>query len=362
MLNGRLVGGFYMCNIPRYQCIEKLGDCTTALTLAITYITVGRINNPMMYTLLLLSNFNCVFHFYFSHLYLTKILNISIRYWLLADLVGRKRKSYPRNRDSGRGLLHSSVYLYRYGINSASTNFLASSTWAPRIKARSSNFSECFFPLSCISSLGFSIPDLPLIYFIMKVITSSIRNRKSSLEPIREEGNTPVFAKSLTLLIGRCSISATSSNFNRNLSAALGILFISCSIIGNPFIYFIRKVIKSFSRNRLSPLGPMRKLGNIPRLLQFLIVLMWTCNKLAVSLAVSNKSVFSVSLSETSLSGYSVVIPSILDYPFFVDKILPIDTIHDSNYRTVNLTSQKLTEYNSYVTNAYNRANEDGYL
>jgi len=75
MLNGRLVGGDYAFNKIGYQCIGKLGDCTAALTLAITHIIVRGINNPVMYTLLLLSNFNFVFHFSFSHLYLMKILN-----------------------------------------------------------------------------------------------------------------------------------------------------------------------------------------------------------------------------------------------------------------------------------------------
>ena len=99
----------------------------------------------------------------------------------------------------------------------------------------------------------------------------------------------------------------------------------------------------------------MRKLGNIPRLLHFLTVLMWMFNKLAASPAVSKVFVSSASPSEILFSEYSVARPSIPDYPFFVDKILPLDTIHDSSYRTVNLTSQKLTKYNSYVTNAYNR-------
>ena len=55
MLTGRLVGEFYAVNNINCHCIGKLGDCTTALTLAITQLTVGRINHPMMYTLLLFS-------------------------------------------------------------------------------------------------------------------------------------------------------------------------------------------------------------------------------------------------------------------------------------------------------------------
>jgi len=82
---------------------------------------------------------------------------------------------------------------------------------------------------------------------------------------------------------------------------------------------------------------------------------MCTFNKLATSPAVSKESFCSTSPSEIPLSGYSLVRPSIPDYPFFVDKMLPLDTIHNSSYRTVNLTSQKLTKDNGFVTDAYNR-------
>ncbi len=41
--------------ITVYPVIVKLGDCTTELAFAIAGMTIGGINHPMMYTLLLLS-------------------------------------------------------------------------------------------------------------------------------------------------------------------------------------------------------------------------------------------------------------------------------------------------------------------
>ena len=99
----------------------------------------------------------------------------------------------------------------------------------------------------------------------------------------------------------------------------------------------------------------MRKLGNTPRLFHLLTVLVWTFNKLAASLTVSKVSVPSTLPSEILFIGYSAGSPSISGYPFFVDKILSLDTTHDLSYRTVNLTSQELIKHNSYVTYAYNR-------
>jgi hypothetical protein len=89
----------------------------------------------------------------------------------------------------------------------------------------------------------------------------------------------------------------------------------------SPLVYFNRKVIKSLFRNRLSFLDPMRKLGNIPRLLHFLTVLMWMFNKLAASPAVNRVSVSSTSPSEILFSGYSVDRQSILGYPFFAINV-----------------------------------------
>ena len=93
------------------------------------------------------------------------------------------------------------------------------------------------------------------------------------------------------------------------------------SIPSSPLVYFDRKVIKSLFRNRLSFLDPIRKLGNIPRLLHLLTVLMWIFNNLAVSLVVNKVSVSSTSTSETLAARYPVITPSIPGYPFFVDNV-----------------------------------------
>jgi len=95
MLNGRLVGEFYTFNKIGYQCIGKLGDCTAALTLAITHMIVGGINNPVMSTLMLLSNFNFIFHFPFSHLYLMKILNFPNKIFTYSLLEKEKTNVVP---------------------------------------------------------------------------------------------------------------------------------------------------------------------------------------------------------------------------------------------------------------------------
>jgi hypothetical protein len=83
------------------------------------------------------------------------------------------------------------------------------------------------------------------------------------------------------------------------------------------FVYLSRKVNISFFRNRLSPLGPTRKLGNTPKLVHLLTVLMWIFNKLATSLVVSKESVSSTSTSEIPSTVCSVVAPSIPDHSLF---------------------------------------------
>ena len=55
MLNERVVWRSFESNETVYHVIGKLGNCTTETTPAITGMTIGRINHPMMYALLLLS-------------------------------------------------------------------------------------------------------------------------------------------------------------------------------------------------------------------------------------------------------------------------------------------------------------------
>jgi len=88
------------------------------------------------------------------------------------------------------------------------------------------------------------------------------------------------------------------------------------------FACLSRKVSISFFRNRLSPLGPMRRLGNTPRSLHFLTVLTWMFNKLAASLTGIKASVSSASASETPSAEYSVTATSVHGYPIFLYFIL----------------------------------------
>ena len=55
MPNGQIVGRLFDSNETVYHVIGKLGDCTTEPAPAITGMTIGKINHPMMTTLLLLS-------------------------------------------------------------------------------------------------------------------------------------------------------------------------------------------------------------------------------------------------------------------------------------------------------------------
>jgi hypothetical protein len=54
MLNRRIVWKSFDSNETDFPVIGKLGNCTTKSTPTITGMTIGRINHPMMYTLMLL--------------------------------------------------------------------------------------------------------------------------------------------------------------------------------------------------------------------------------------------------------------------------------------------------------------------
>lgn len=118
-----------------------------------------------------------------------------------------------------------------------------------------------------------------------------------------------------------------------------------------PFIHFNRKVAISSFRNRLSRLIPMRKLGNTPRLLQFLTVLLWTCKRLAASPTV-NKESFSSFPPLASLSAeYSVIGPSIPNRPFYDNRCL---LTHHNNasffyYPIINAKTLPSIWFRSYI-------------
>ena len=55
MLNRRIIWKWFGSMETDSPVIGKLGNCTTEPTPTITGRTIGRINHPMMYTLMLLS-------------------------------------------------------------------------------------------------------------------------------------------------------------------------------------------------------------------------------------------------------------------------------------------------------------------
>lgn len=115
------------------------------------------------------------------------------------------------------------------------------------------------------------------------------------------------------------------------------------------FIHFGRKETISSFRNRLSPLGPMRKLSNIPRLLHFLTVLTWICNRLATSPTVNKEFVSSFTPSEILSAEYSVIGLSISDYPFYAFKTL-LPHKNTSSFYPIHNKDEDFTEYTTFVT------------